>query len=149
MVSVEMFEHMSNWTALLRRVRSWLEDDGLLFIHIFTHRSAPYRFDETEMPNWIAHHFFTGGILLRTGNPATLHIAMTTRSRTPMEIDIGIKSRKDRKADRRVGSAILLADSYTLTLKTHNFHWNVTGPLFNTLHLMFEAEYTEWRPPSI
>jgi starvation-inducible DNA-binding protein len=37
----------------------------------------------------------------------------------------------------------LLADSYTLYLKTHNFHWNVTGPQFNTLHLMFEAQYTE------
>ena len=37
----------------------------------------------------------------------------------------------------------LLADSYTLYLKTHNYHWNVTGPMFNTLHLMFEAQYTE------
>ncbi len=58
-----------------------------------------------------------------------------------MEIDIGIKQ-KDRKAIAR-GLGNLLADSYTLYLKTHNFHWNVTGPLFNTLHLMFEAEYTE------
>ena len=37
----------------------------------------------------------------------------------------------------------LLADSYTLYLKTHNFHWNVTGPMFNTLHLMFEQQYNE------
>jgi starvation-inducible DNA-binding protein len=37
----------------------------------------------------------------------------------------------------------LLADSYTLYLKTHNFHWNVTGPMFNTLHLLFETQYTE------
>jgi len=37
----------------------------------------------------------------------------------------------------------LLADSYTLYLKTHNYHWNVTGPMFNTLHTMFETEYTE------
>lgn len=58
-----------------------------------------------------------------------------------MEIDIGIKQ-KDRKAIAR-GLGNLLADSYTLYLKTHNFHWNVTGPLFNTLHLMFEEEYTE------
>jgi starvation-inducible DNA-binding protein len=36
-----------------------------------------------------------------------------------------------------------LADSYTLYLKTHNFHWNVTGPMFNTLHTMFETQYTE------
>lgn len=58
-----------------------------------------------------------------------------------MEIDIGIKT-KDRKqiAD---GLSKVLADSYTLYLKTHNFHWNVTGPMFQTLHLMFEAQYTE------
>jgi len=41
------------------------------------------------------------------------------------------------------GLSRLLADSYTLYLKTHNFHWNVTGPQFNTLHLMFEGQYTE------
>src|SRR5690606_16386879 len=58
-----------------------------------------------------------------------------------MEMDIGI-SKKDRQkiAD---GLAHVLADSYTLYLKTHNFHWNVTGPMFQTLHLMFEAQYTE------
>ncbi len=41
------------------------------------------------------------------------------------------------------GLAHLLADTYTLYLKTHNFHWNVTGPMFQTLHLMFETQYTE------
>lgn len=41
------------------------------------------------------------------------------------------------------GLAVLLSDSYTLYLKTHNFHWNVTGPMFQTLHLMFEQQYTE------
>lgn len=58
-----------------------------------------------------------------------------------MKIDIGIKD-KDRKkiAD---GLSHFLADSYTLYLKTHNFHWNVTGPMFNTLHTMFETQYTE------
>ncbi len=58
-----------------------------------------------------------------------------------MKIDIGI-SDKDRK---RVAGQLshFLADSYTLYLKTHNFHWNITGPMFNTLHTMFEAQYTE------
>ncbi|MBK7092470.1 MAG: DNA starvation/stationary phase protection protein [bacterium] len=41
------------------------------------------------------------------------------------------------------GLSVLLADSYTLYLKTHNYHWNVTGPMFQTLHLMFEQHYTE------
>ncbi len=62
-VSVEMFEHMSNWRGLLARVRDWLEADGRLFIHIFTHRDRPYRFDHADRSDWIAQHFFTGGIM--------------------------------------------------------------------------------------
>jgi starvation-inducible DNA-binding protein len=57
------------------------------------------------------------------------------------KIDIGIKT-SDRAAIADNLSRVL-ADSYTLYLKTHNFHWNVTGPMFNTLHLMFEGQYTE------
>ncbi|PPC93830.1 MAG: DNA starvation/stationary phase protection protein [Methylotenera sp.] len=56
-------------------------------------------------------------------------------------MDIGIKE-QDRK-DIAEGLSRLLADTYTLYLKTHYFHWNVTGPMFNTLHLMFETQYTE------
>jgi starvation-inducible DNA-binding protein len=58
-----------------------------------------------------------------------------------MDIDIGI----DSKARLQIagGLAKVLADSYTLYLKTHNFHWNVTGPMFQTLHLMFEQQYGE------
>ena len=56
-------------------------------------------------------------------------------------IDIGIDE-KNRKAIAE-GLARLLADTYTLYLKTHNFHWNVTGPMFQTLHLMFEQQYNE------
>ena len=44
-VSVEMFEHMSNWRELLTRISSWLEPDGRVFLHVFSHRHAPYRFD--------------------------------------------------------------------------------------------------------
>ena len=56
-------------------------------------------------------------------------------------MDIGI-SKRDREKIAG-GLSRLLADTYTLYLKTHNFHWNVTGPMFNTLHLMFMAQYTE------
>jgi starvation-inducible DNA-binding protein len=59
----------------------------------------------------------------------------------PYAIDIGINPNQ-RKAIAD-GLAHLLADTYTLYLKTHNYHWNVTGPMFNTLHLMFETQYTE------
>ncbi|HKQ83657.1 MAG TPA: Dps family protein [Steroidobacteraceae bacterium] len=58
-----------------------------------------------------------------------------------MNIDIGI-SEKDR-IEIASGLGKLLADTYTLYLKTHNFHWNVTGPMFQTLHLMFETQYNE------
>jgi starvation-inducible DNA-binding protein len=58
-----------------------------------------------------------------------------------VEIDIGI-SREDRAAIAD-GLSRLLADTYTLYLKTHYFHWNVTGPMFQTLHLMFETQYNE------
>jgi len=58
-----------------------------------------------------------------------------------MDIDIGI-SEQDRHAIVD-GLSRFLADTYTLYLKTHNFHWNVTGPMFQTLHLMFETQYTE------
>ena len=58
-----------------------------------------------------------------------------------MAADLGIKE-KDRLKILEALSR-LLADSYTLYLKTHNFHWNVTGPMFQTLHLMFMGQYTE------
>ncbi len=62
-VSVEMFEHMMNWRELLSRVRSWLNPDGRLFMHIFTHRAGAYRFDRDNHDDWIAQHFFTGGMM--------------------------------------------------------------------------------------
>jgi len=58
-----------------------------------------------------------------------------------MNIDIGIDTEQREKIAG--GLSRVLADSYTLYLKTHNFHWNVTGPMFQTLHLMFETQYTE------
>jgi cyclopropane-fatty-acyl-phospholipid synthase len=62
-VSVEMFEHMMNWRALLKRVRSWLAGKGELFLHIFSHRSGSYAFDHANSEDWIARHFFTGGVM--------------------------------------------------------------------------------------
>jgi cyclopropane-fatty-acyl-phospholipid synthase len=62
-VSVEMFEHMTNWRGLLTRARSWLKADGRLFLHVFAHARAPYRFNHQDANDWIAQHFFTGGIM--------------------------------------------------------------------------------------
>jgi len=58
-----------------------------------------------------------------------------------MKIDIGIEANK--REEIAGGLSRVLADTYTLYLKTHNFHWNVTGPMFQTLHLMFETQYNE------
>ena len=66
-VSVEMFEHMSNWDALLSKVRGALEPNGRLFIHVFSHRATPYRFDHTDPSDWIGRYFFTGGIMPSDG----------------------------------------------------------------------------------
>lgn len=60
---------------------------------------------------------------------------------TGMTINIGIDPETRQSIAENLSR--LLADTYTLYLKTHNFHWNVTGPLFNSLHLMFEQQYTE------
>jgi starvation-inducible DNA-binding protein len=66
---------------------------------------------------------------------------MSTAAINPPAINIGI-SEADRK-EIAAGLSHVLADTYTLYLKTHNYHWNVVGPMFNTLHLMFETQYNE------
>ncbi len=58
-VSVEMFEHMRNWRALLQRVRGWMNDDARLFVHVFSHVRHAYAFDRS----WMARRFFTGGVM--------------------------------------------------------------------------------------
>lgn len=66
---------------------------------------------------------------------------MGKKSASQSAIDIGISDKKRKEIAE--GLSRLLADSYTLYLATHNFHWNVTGPMFQTLHLMFQEQYTE------
>ncbi len=62
-VSVEMFEHMANWRPLLQRMRDCLEPDGRMFMHVFANRHASYRFAADDKEDWIAQHYFTGGIM--------------------------------------------------------------------------------------
>ncbi len=62
-VSVEMFEHITNWRSLLMKARQWLKLDGRMFLHVFSHATTPYRFDLDDKDDWIAQHFFTGGIM--------------------------------------------------------------------------------------
>ncbi len=62
-VSIEMFEHMANWQSLLSQIKTWLKPDGRVLVHVFAHKAAPYRFDVADKQDWIAQHFFTGGIM--------------------------------------------------------------------------------------
>jgi cyclopropane-fatty-acyl-phospholipid synthase len=60
-VSVEMFEHMRNYQELMARIGRWLKADGLLFVHIFTHRQFAYFFEARDASDWMSRYFFTGG----------------------------------------------------------------------------------------
>jgi cyclopropane-fatty-acyl-phospholipid synthase len=62
-VSVEMFEHVRNYALLLNRISGWLADDGKLFVHIFCHRNLLYPFEDNGDDDWMARHFFTGGLM--------------------------------------------------------------------------------------
>jgi len=62
-VSVEMFEHMRNYQKLLTRIASWLEPEGLLFVHIFSNRRFAYPFEDGGPSDWMARHFFSGGLM--------------------------------------------------------------------------------------
>lgn len=62
-VSVEMFEHMRNYRELLSRISGWLKADGKLFVHIFAHRELAYPYELDDGVDWMARHFFTGGLM--------------------------------------------------------------------------------------
>ena len=62
-ISVEMFEHMRNYGELMRRIASWSKPNALLFIHIFSHIRFAYPFTVRDSSDWMAQHFFTGGLM--------------------------------------------------------------------------------------
>jgi len=62
-VSIEMFEHMRNWSSLLGKIRRFIRDDGRLFIHIFAHRAHAYPFETVARDDWMGRNFFTGGMM--------------------------------------------------------------------------------------
>jgi cyclopropane-fatty-acyl-phospholipid synthase len=62
-VSVEMFEHMRNWPELVRRISGWLNPDGALFVHVFAHVRHSYPYETAGDDDWMARHFFTGGMM--------------------------------------------------------------------------------------
>ncbi len=62
-VSIEMFEHVRNYAVLFEKLSKWLNDDGRIFVHVFSHKQHAYDYDSTNPSEWMARHFFTGGIM--------------------------------------------------------------------------------------
>ena len=62
-ISIEMFEHMKNYEALLRKIRKWVRDDGRLFVHIFTHKTVAYHYEDQGPRDWMTRYFFSGGTM--------------------------------------------------------------------------------------
>ena len=62
-VSIEMFEHMRNWPALFSKVSQWLKDDGMFFLHVFTHKTFAYAYEDSGSSDWMARYFFSGGMM--------------------------------------------------------------------------------------
>jgi cyclopropane-fatty-acyl-phospholipid synthase len=75
-VSVEMFEHMRNWSVLLERVASWMRPEGRLFLHVFCHTMVPYFFEDEGDGDWMARHFFTGGLMPSLALPGEVTTAL-------------------------------------------------------------------------
>ncbi|MCB1773498.1 MAG: class I SAM-dependent methyltransferase [Gammaproteobacteria bacterium] len=80
-VSVEMFEHMRNWEALLGRAAEWLNASGRLFVHIFVHRRVPYLFEDKGPADWMSRHFFAGGMMPSADLPLRVHSPFTLERR--------------------------------------------------------------------
>jgi cyclopropane-fatty-acyl-phospholipid synthase len=66
-VSVEMFEHLRNWPAMLERIAAWLRPGGRAFLHVFCHREIGYPFEDAGASDWMARHFFSGGLMPAAG----------------------------------------------------------------------------------
>ncbi|KAM3212313.1 hypothetical protein ACQJBY_065406 [Aegilops geniculata] len=62
-ISIEMFEHMKNYKALLKKISRWMKEDSLLFVHYFCHKTFAYHFEDKNDDDWITRYFFTGGTM--------------------------------------------------------------------------------------
>jgi len=80
-VSIEMFEHMRNYPMLFQRITGWLKAEGKLFFHIFCHKNIPYFFETEGKTDWMAEHFFTGGLMPSYDLPLSIPSDLTLLNR--------------------------------------------------------------------
>ena len=80
-VSVEMFEHMRNWSALFGRVHDWLRPQGRFFMHVFCHRAVPYAFVDADASDWMSRNFFSGGMMPSDELPARFQDSLRLAAR--------------------------------------------------------------------
>jgi cyclopropane-fatty-acyl-phospholipid synthase len=84
-VSVEMFEHLRNWPEMFRRVASWMKPEGRLFMHVFTHKDHSYAFTDKGEDDFMARHFFTGGMMPSDGLAPSLTDHLEVEERFQVE----------------------------------------------------------------
>ena len=114
-VSIEMFEHMRNYRVLFEKVSSWLDVDGLFFMHIFAHRSTPYEFLDNGPGDWMSRHFFSGGMMPSDDLPLFFqeHLSIVERWRWNGTHYAKTSNAWLANMDRRRGAVIpVLADTY-------------------------------------
>jgi cyclopropane-fatty-acyl-phospholipid synthase len=103
-VSVEMFEHMRSWPRLFERIATWLRPDGAFLLHVFCHRDLAYRYEDRSSGDWMARHFFTGGIMPSEDLPRRFpeHLIVETQWRVGgLHYSRTLEAWLDRMDDRR------------------------------------------------
>jgi cyclopropane-fatty-acyl-phospholipid synthase len=140
-VSIEMFEHLKNHRELLARIAGWLDDDGSLFVHVFSHRTLAFEFRDDDASDWIGRFFFTGGLMPSDDLLAHFQDDLVLADHWRLDgthYERTLRSWLARLDDQRTAVEAVLADTYGADQVTT---WLVRWRLF----LLVSAELWGWR----